>query len=59
MTSYQIQVFASLQTAESGCKLVERIVSLPETIDFDYKTVTTALKILYGTKVVIRITIMP
>lgn len=59
MTSYQIQVFASLQTAESGCKLYERIVSLPETVDFDYKTVITALKILYGTKVVIRITLIP
>lgn len=59
MNTYQVQVFASLQTAESGCRLFERIVSLPETIDFDYKTVTRALRILYGTKAVIRITLIP
>lgn len=55
MVTYQIKVYASLETCSKDIRLFERMVTLPESCDFDFRTITTALRILYGTKCVIQI----
>lgn len=55
MRTYQITVYVNRQAAEDNKKAFERLITLPDSCEFEYSLLSKALRILYGAKAVIQV----